>query len=214
MKAEGLRINHRPHSPMIVAAASLKSEVRCAKSHANSQPSALDIGKIGSYSSRSRFTRFLEKDLSMSTYFPSGNGLAENRKWHVVDADGKTVGHLASEVAAILSGKRNPQWTPFMDMGDHVIVVNARKAMFTGAKATDKVYRRHTLYPGGLRETSVTEMFTKHPERVIELAVKGMLPKTKLGKAMAKKLKVYADAEHPHSAQMPQALDLPSRNKK
>jgi large subunit ribosomal protein L13 len=150
----------------------------------------------------------------MSTYFPSGNGLAENRKWHVVDADGKTVGHLASEVAAILSGKRNPLWTPFMDMGDHVIVVNARKAMFTGAKSTDKVYRRHTLYPGGLRETSVTEMFAKHPERVIELAVKGMLPKTKLGRAMAKKLKVYANAKHPHSAQMPGALDLPSRNRK
>ena len=149
----------------------------------------------------------------MSTYFPSGNGLAENRKWHVVDADGKTVGHLASEVAAILSGKRNPQWTPFMDMGDHVIVVNARKAMFTGAKATDKLYRRHTLYPGGLRETSVTEMFAKHPERVIELAVKGMLPKTKLGRAMVKKLKVYADAEHRHSAQQPQALEFPSRNK-
>jgi len=182
-------------------------------SQAKVKPSALDIGKIGSYSSRSRFTRFLEKDLSMSTYFPSGNSLAENRKWHVVDADGKTVGHLASEVAAILSGKRNPQWTPFMDMGDHVIVVNARKATFTGAKSTDKVYRRHTLYPGGLRETSVTEMFTKHPERVIELAVKGMLPKTKLGRAMAKKLKVYADAEHPHSAQQPQALEFPSRNK-
>jgi large subunit ribosomal protein L13 len=172
---------------------------------------ALDIAVPVSYSNRSRFARFLEKDLSMSTYFPSGNGLAENRKWHVVDADGKTVGHLASEVAAILSGKRNPQWTPFMDMGDHVIVVNARKAMFTGAKSTDKVYRRHTLYPGGLRETSVTEMFAKHPERVIELAVKGMLPKNKLGKAMAKKLKVYADADHPHSAQQPQALDFPSR---
>lgn len=203
-----------PRSRTIVAAATLKSEAGRLKSHANSQPSALDIGKIGSYSSRSRFTRFLEKDLSMSTYFPSGNGLAENRKWHVVDADGKTVGHLASEVAAILSGKRNPQWTPFMDMGDHVIVVNARKAMFTGAKSTDKVYRRHTLYPGGLRETSVTEMFAKHPERVIELAVKGMLPKTKLGRAMAKKLKVYANAKHPHSAQMPGALDLPSRNRK
>ena len=147
----------------------------------------------------------------MSTYFPSGNGLAENRKWQVVDADGQTVGHLASEVAAILSGKRNPQWTPFMDMGDHVIVVNARKATFTGAKATDKVYRRHTLYPGGLRETSVTEMFAKHPERVIELAVKGMLPKTKLGRAMAKKLKVYADSEHPHTAQQPQTLEFPSR---
>ena len=147
----------------------------------------------------------------MSTYFPSGQGLSQNRKWHVVDASGKTVGHLASEVAALLSGKRNPQWTPFLDMGDHVIVVNARKAMFTGAKSTDKVYRRHTLYPGGLRETSVTEMFTKHPERVIEFAVNGMLPKTKLGKAMAKKLKVYADAEHRHTAQQPQVLELPSR---
>jgi large subunit ribosomal protein L13 len=147
----------------------------------------------------------------MSTYFPSGAGLAQNRKWFVVDAAGKTVGHLASEVAALLSGKRNPKWTPFLDMGDHVIVVNARKAMFTGSKATGKVYRRHTLYPGGLRETSVTEMFAKHPERVIELAVKGMLPKTKLGRAMAKKLKVYADAEHPHSAQQPANLDFPFR---
>ena len=148
----------------------------------------------------------------MSTYFPSGAGLAQNRKWHVVDAAGKTVGHLASEVAAILTGKRNPQWTPFMDMGDHVIVVNARKATFTGSKVTQKVYRRHTLYPGGLRETTVTEMFAKHPERVIELAVKGMLPKTKLGRAMAKKLKVSADAEHPHAAQQPATLDFPSRN--
>ena len=147
----------------------------------------------------------------MSTYFPSGEGLAQNRKWYVVDAAGKTVGHLASEVAAILTGKRNPQWTPFLDMGDQVIVVNARKAMFTGSKATDKVYSRHTLYPGGLRQTSVTEMFAKHPERVIELAVKGMLPKTKLGKAMAKKLKVYADAEHPHAAQQPVTLEFPSR---
>ena len=147
----------------------------------------------------------------MSTYFPSGQGLSQNRKWHVVDASGKTVGHLASEVAAVLTGKRNPQWTPFLDMGDHVIVVNARKATFTGSKETDKVYRRHTLYPGGLRETSVTVMFAKHPERVIESAVKGMLPKTKLGRAMAKKLKVYADAEHPHAAQLPEVLDLPSR---
>ena len=147
----------------------------------------------------------------MSTYFPSGVGLAQNRKWFVIDAADKTVGHLASEVAAILTGKRNPRWTPFLDMGDHVIVVNARKAMFTGSKVTGKVYRRHTLYPGGLRETSVTEMFAKHPARVIELAVKGMLPKTKLGKAMAKKLKVYADAEHPHAAQRPANLDLSSR---
>src|ERR1700758_277413 len=147
----------------------------------------------------------------MSTYFPSGVGLAANRKWYVVDAAGQTVGHVDSEVAAILSGKRNPQWTPFLDMGDHVIVVNASKATFTGSKATAKVYRRHTLYPGGLRETSVTEMFAKHPERVIEFAVKGMLPKTKLGRAMAKKLKVYAGAEHPHAAQRPQALQVKSR---
>jgi len=147
----------------------------------------------------------------MSTYFPSGAGLAQNRKWYVVDAAGKTVGHLASEVAAVLTGKRNPKWTPFLDLGDHVIVVNARKAMFTGSKATDKVYRRHTLYPGGLRETTVTEMFAKHPERVVELAVKGMLPKTKLGRAMVKKLKVYADAEHPHTAQQPVILNFPSR---
>jgi len=147
----------------------------------------------------------------VTTYFPSGAGLAQNRKWYVVDAAGKTVGHLASEVAEILSGKRNPRWTPFLDMGDHVIVVNARKAMFTGSKATGKMYRRHTLYPGGLRETTVTEMFAKHPERVIELAVKGMLPKTKLGRAMARKLKVYADAAHPHSAQQPQLLEITSR---
>src|SRR5256714_10346148 len=147
----------------------------------------------------------------MSTYFPSGAGLAQNRKWYVVDAAGKTVGHLASEVAAVLSGKRNPKWTPFLDMGDHVIVVNARKAMFTGSKATDKVYRHHTLYPGGLRETTVTEIFAKHPERVIELAVKGMLPQTKLGRDMVKKLKVHADAEHPQTAQQAVLLNFPSR---
>ena len=147
----------------------------------------------------------------MSTYFPSGAGLAQNRKWLVVDAAGKTVGHLASEVAQILTGKRNPKWTPFMDVGDHVIVVNASKAVFTGSKATGKVYRWHTLYPGGIREKSVTEMFAKNPERVVELAVKGMLPKNKLGKAMAKKLKVYASADHPHTAQRPQPFELPSR---
>lgn len=147
----------------------------------------------------------------MSTHFPSGSGLAENRKWYVVDAAGQTVGRLATEVASILSGKRNPQWTPFMDLGDHVIVINARKALFKGSKAEQKVYRRHTLYPGGLREVSVQEQFAKHPERIIELAVKGMLPKTKLGKAMAKKLKVYADAEHPHAAQQPQPLTITQR---
>src|SRR5262249_33375458 len=144
----------------------------------------------------------------MSTYFPSGKELAGKRKWYVIDAAGQTVGHLASEVASILTGKRNPQWTPFLDTGDHVVVINARKAVLKGNKAEQKVYRRHTLYPGGLRQTTASEMIAKHPERVIELAIKGMLPKNKLGKAMAKKLKVYADAEHPHSAQRPQVYNL------
>jgi large subunit ribosomal protein L13 len=148
----------------------------------------------------------------MSTHFPSGAGLAENRKWYVVDAAGQTVGRLATEIASVLSGKRNPQWTPFLDMGDHVVVINARKALFKGSKAEQKVYRHHTLYPGGLREISVQQQFAKHPERIIELAVKGMLPKNKLGKAMGKKLKVYADAAHPHAAQQPQPLDITSRS--
>ena len=148
----------------------------------------------------------------MSTYFPSGKDLAGNRNWYVVDAAGRTVGHLATEVAAILTGKRNPKWTPFLDMGDHVIVINARKAVFKGSKAEQKVYRHHTRYPGGLRETSVAEMFERHPERVIELAVRGMMPKNKLGKAMAKKLKVYGDADHPHLAQRPRPYELTSRS--
>ena len=147
----------------------------------------------------------------MSTYFPSGKDLADSRKWYVVDASGKTVGRLATEVARILSGKNNPAWTPYMDMGDHVVVINARHAVFTGAKVDQKLYRHHTLYPGGLREVSVTDMLEKHPERIVELAVKGMLPKTKLGKAMGKKLKVYADAEHRHTAQKPEAITIETK---
>ena len=144
----------------------------------------------------------------MSTYFPSGKGLAENRKWYVVDASGKTVGRLATEVARMISGKNNPAWTPYMDMGDHVVVINARKAVLKGNKAEQKLYRHHTLYPGGLRQTTAKELMAKRPERVLELAIKGMLPKNKLGKAMGKKLKIYADAEHPHSAQRPQVFEL------
>ena len=147
----------------------------------------------------------------MSTYFPSGDGLADNRKWYVVDAAGQTVGRLATEVARVLTGKNKPQYTPFMDMGDCVIVINARKALFKGSKNEQKVYRHHTLYPGGLKEVSVRDQFERHPERVIELAVRGMLPKTKLGRAMAKKLKVYADAEHPHAGQRPEPLPLSGR---
>jgi large subunit ribosomal protein L13 len=147
----------------------------------------------------------------MSTYFPSGKGLADSRKWFIVDAKGKTVGRLATEVARVISGKNNPAWTPFLDMGDHCVVINARHAIFKGSKNDQKLYRRHTLYPGGLREVSVKDMFEKHPERVIELAVKGMLPKTKLGKAMAKKLKVYADADHRHKAQKPEAITIETK---
>ncbi|MGB8508366.1 MAG: 50S ribosomal protein L13 [Pyrinomonadaceae bacterium] len=147
----------------------------------------------------------------MSTYFPSGVGLAENRKWYVVDAAGQTVGRLATEVARVLSGKNNPRYTPFMDVGDHVIVINARKAVFTGSKPDQKMYRHHTLYPGGLREISVKDQFAKHPERVIEQAVRGMLPKNKIGRAMGKKLKVYAAEAHPHTAQRPEPLTLDAR---
>ncbi|MFL6334097.1 MAG: 50S ribosomal protein L13 [Pyrinomonadaceae bacterium] len=146
----------------------------------------------------------------MSTYFPSGDGLAENRKWYVVDAAGQTVGRLATEVARVLTGKNKPQYTPFLDTGDHVIVINAKQAVFKGSKNDQKMYHHHTLYPGGLRSISVKDQFARHPERVIELAVKGMLPKTKLGKAMAKKLKVYADDEGltRHTAQKPEPLAL------
>ena len=143
----------------------------------------------------------------MSTYFPSGKELAGQRKWYVVDAAGQTLGHLASEVASILTGKRNPKWTPFLDTGDHVVVINARQAVLKGNKAEQKVYRHHTRFPGGLREINAREMIAKRPERVVELAIKGMLPKNKLGRAMAKKLRAYADAEHPHSAQRPQVYN-------
>src|SRR6478735_1820989 len=112
------------------------------------------------------FADFPISVFSMSTYFPSGKDLANTRKWLVVDAKGKTVGRLATEVARIISGKNNPSWTPFMDMGDHCVVINARHAIFKGSKTSQKVYRRHTLFPGGLREVSVSEMFAKHPERV------------------------------------------------
>ena len=149
----------------------------------------------------------------MSTTFPSALGLADNRKWYVVDAAGQTVGRLATEVARVLTGKNKPQYTPFMDTGDHVIVINARAAVFKGSKAEQKIYYRHTLYPGGLRAVTVKEQFEKHPERVLEIAIKGMLPKNKLGKAMAKKLKVYGGADHPHAAQRPEPLALDPRAK-
>jgi|SRR5690242_16721665 large subunit ribosomal protein L13 len=146
----------------------------------------------------------------MSTYFPSGKGLEQHRDWHLIDADGLTVGRLASEVARLLMGKHKPTYTPFLDTGDHVIVINAAKVIFKGNKTEDKIYRHHTGWPGGLKEVKAKDMLANKPARLVELAVKGMLPKTKLGRAMSSKLKVYAGAEHPHGAQKPASRTLPA----
>ena len=129
-----------------------------------------------------------------------------DRKWYVVDAEGKTLGRLASEVAKVLRGKNKPIFTPHIDTGDYVIVVNAEKIKVTGKKLDQKVYYRHSGYVGGIKETTLKEMLNKHPERVIEFAVKGMLPKGPLGREMYKKLFVYAGPEHKHAAQKPEVL--------
>ncbi len=125
------------------------------------------------------------------------------RRWLVVDAAGKTLGRIATQVATVLKGKHKPIFTPHMDTGDHVVVINASKLALTGRKAQDKKYFHHTMYPGGASWTSIVELMQKHPDRVVSRAVRGMMPKTKLGRAMMKKLKVYGGAEHPHAAQQP-----------
>ena len=130
------------------------------------------------------------------------------RQWYVVDATDKILGRLASEIAQILRGKRKPEYAPHADIGDHVIVINAEKVRITGNKAEDKVYYRHTGYPGGLRSTSYGRMQERHPDRVIRKAVRGMLPHTNLGRMQFKKLRVYAGGEHRHEAQNPQPLEL------
>ena len=142
----------------------------------------------------------------MSTVIPSGKDIP--RKWFVLDAQGKTLGRLASEAASVLTGKRNPLYTPYIDMGDHVIVVNAEKIHVTGMRAEQKVYRRYTGFPGGLREEGFQKLMARRPEKILEEAIKGMLPKSKLGRQMATKLKVYKGADHPHKAQQPVALEL------
>lgn len=129
------------------------------------------------------------------------------RQWLVVDASGKTLGRLASQIATALRGKHKPIYTPHLDTGDHVVVVNASKVAMTGAKPQDKKYFHHTMYPGGAYWVTVRDLMEKHPERVIAQAVRGMLPKTKLGRAMIKKLKVYAGPDHPHTAQKPVVWD-------
>ena len=142
----------------------------------------------------------------MVTRFPSGQEIA--RKWFVVDAQGLTLGRLASRVASILAGKESPRYTPFLDVGDHVIVINAEKVRVTGMKSEQKVYRRYTGFPGGLRQEDFNKRFDRRPELVVEEAILGMLPKTKLGRAMGKKLRVYRGDKHIHQAQKPEPLAL------
>ena len=140
----------------------------------------------------------------MKTFMPSAKNI--ERKWYVVDATDLTLGRLASQVAAILRGKNKPEYTPFLDMGDYVIIVNASKVKLTGKKLVQKVYRTHTGQPGGLKETVYKDLMQKKPELAVKVAVKGMLPKNTLGREMFKKLKVYAGPEHGHQAQKPEEL--------
>ena len=144
--------------------------------------------------------------MNNSTYMPNPNQV--ERKWYVIDAEGKTLGRLASEVASILRGKKKPIFTPNADCGDYVIVVNAEKIKVTGKKLDQKVYYRHSDYVGGLKSATLREMLQRHPERVIEMSVKGMLPKGPLGREMYKKLFVYAGPEHKHEVQKPEAYTL------
>ena len=142
----------------------------------------------------------------MNTYMPNAESV--ERKWFLVDAEGKTLGRLSSEVAKILSGKTKPIYTPHVDTGDFVIIINAEKVVLTGKKLDQKLYRYHTGHPGGLKEIKYRDMMQKKPEEVIMHAVKGMLPKNKLGRKMLKKLRVFRGTEHIHEAQKPEVLEL------
>jgi len=134
--------------------------------------------------------------------------LEVERKWYVVDAEGRTLGRLASEIARVLRGKNKQQYTPHVDVGDFVVVVNAEKVVVTGKKAEQKVYRRHSGYPGGLKTTSYERMMERRPEEVLRKAVYGMMPKNRLARRQMRKLKIYAGPEHPHAAQNPQRLEV------
>jgi large subunit ribosomal protein L13 len=140
----------------------------------------------------------------MKSFVPRKGDIQKN--WHVIDAEGQILGRLATRAARILTGKDKPIYTPFIDTGDHVIIINAEKIKLTGKKLTNKMYRRHTGYPGGLKETSAGVLLSKDPGKLVREAVIGMLPKTKLGRAMRKKLKVYVGPRHPHQAQQPVPL--------
>ncbi|MEE3152348.1 MAG: 50S ribosomal protein L13 [Acidobacteriota bacterium] len=142
----------------------------------------------------------------MSTPFPSKKTL--NPEWHVIDAEGQVLGRLATRIATILMGKHKPGYTPFLDCGDHVVVVNADKVVLTGNKMNDKKYYRYSGYPGGIKEARARRVMRENPTRILESAVRGMVPKTKLGRQMLSKLRVYAGPEHPHEAQQPQPYSL------
>ena len=144
----------------------------------------------------------------MSTRFLTAGEFAALDKWYVIDAAGQVLGRVATRAATILSGKHRPQYAPFLVSGDHVVIVNAGKIKLTGQKLDNKVYRHHTLYPGGLREVAARRVFESKPEKMIREAVLGMLPKNKLRKRMVKRLKVYLGDQHPHTAQQPQAMKL------
>jgi large subunit ribosomal protein L13 len=142
----------------------------------------------------------------MRTFVPSATEV--NRRWHVIDAEGQVLGRVATAAAKLLQGKHRAQYVPFLDTGDHVVIVNAAKVKLTGRKDLQKVYRTHSGYEGGLREVRATDVRKTKPARLVEEAVRGMLPKTKLGNAMYRKLKVYEGGEHPHSAQKPTAIEV------
>lgn len=149
---------------------------------------------------------FLGGNAMRQTYMAKASEV--ERKWLVIDAEGQTLGRLASEVASILRGKHKPTFTPHVDTGDHVIIINAEKIQLTGKKLTDKVYYRHSLHPGGLKARTAKEMIETRPEQMLEGAIKGMLPKNSLGRQMFKKLNVYRGSEHPHQAQKPEVYTL------
>lgn len=142
------------------------------------------------------------------TKFISKEKAAEEQHWVVIDAEGQTLGRLATKVATLLRGKHRPEWSPHVDCGDYVVIINSEKVFLTGQKAEQKKYFRHSGYIGHMREVTAGRMLEIHPERVVQAAVRGMLPKTKLGRAMFKKLKVYVGASHPHEAQKPEAISL------
>jgi len=144
----------------------------------------------------------------VKTYSPSAEEAKDNREWWLVDAKGKTLGRLASEIAQVLRGKHKPSFSPHVDGGDFVIVTNCEKIAVTGNKLDSVNYYRHSRYPGGLKSRTMREQLDRHPDRVIFAAVKGMMPKTKLGRAQMKKLRVYAGSDHPHEAQQPKTMEL------